>query len=172
MVGTKSPVFQAIVEAYGLEEAQAYDLSITFSWWEGVIEGTPFAIQEIGGRFQLYVGAIVEVTEIYLIRVGPQTPLPAEGSPGRLDRIAGKENPLARRFFLASYPTGDFDYPQLRVPGVGDGILSLSPTVREVAIRENFRGLSLEIDPPVSREHFDRDLQGAIGIVKALAAAS
>ncbi len=170
LTGARSGVFQAIVDYYGLKRTPSYERSITFPWWEGLAGTTPFAIQEVGGRLQVYVGEIVEVTEIYLIRGGPQQPLPAEGSPGRLDRIAGKETLLARQFFLAAYPVGDFDYPQLRVPAVAEGIVSLSSCVREVAICENFRGLCLGMDPPPAREEFDRDLRWAIGIVNALAA--
>jgi len=165
---SSSTAFREIVAAYGLTKAQPYEPSLMLPWWEGLAGTTRFAIQEAGQGLNVYVGDIVEVTEIYLVRAGEGTPLPPKGTPMRLDTIAGRDSPLARTFFLAAYPIGDFDYPQLRIPAVAQGLLALSPGVGEVMICENFRGLSFIEEPPPSREIFDRDLQTAIAVVKAL----
>ena len=162
-------VFAEIVATYRLKKARPYEPSLMLDWFEGSYGAVRFAVQEAGAKIVAYLGDVVEVTEIYLVRVPPGGTLPREGSPQRLDRIVGPEGAaLASQFVLAAHPTGDFDYPQLRLPEVLHGIPRLSPHVLEVAIYENFRGLSFRTTRSITRPNFERDLEIASEIVAAL----
>ena len=165
--GTPGSLLQELIAVYGLKKAKPYEPSIVQDWWEGTAGVQRFAILEYGDKLTVYLGEITEITEIYLVRRGPQDPFPPEGSPTRLDRIVGA-GALAKEFFLAAYPNGDFDYPQLRRPGVLQSLPLLSPSVSELMICDNFRGLSFITSGSVTREVFDRDLHIASDLVKAL----
>jgi len=164
---------QEIVSAYGLKKAQPYEPSLEQDWLEGYYGTMRFAVQEWGMDIHVYLGDVVEVTEIYLGRVPPGSTLPPAGSPQRLDRIVGTEGAeIANQFLLLAHPAGDFDYPQLRLPELLHGIPHFSPSVGEIAIYDNFRGLFLILKQPISRADFDNDLSIASGIVKAISSYS
>jgi hypothetical protein len=158
-----------IVAAYGLKKAKPYEPSLMLDWFEGTHGALRFAVQESGTGIVAYLGDIVEITEIYLTRVPAGTKLPRDGSPQRLDRIAGPEGAaLASQWVLAAHPSGDFDYPQLRLPEVLHGLPRLSPHVTEIAIYENLRGLSFNATRSITRPDFERALEIAAAVVTAL----
>lgn len=158
-----------IVSAYGLRRARPYEPSIGQDWWEGYYGTMRFAVQEHRGGIIVYVGDVVEVTEIYLGRIRDRSKLPPKDSPQRLDRIAGTDGAeIAALFVLLATPAVDFDYPQLRLPELHLGIPRLSRSVEEIAIYENFRGLFFILNQPISRSDFENDLRIASEIVRAL----
>lgn len=165
--GKPGSLLEELIAVYGLKKAKPYEPSIVLDWWEGSAGVQRFAIQEYGDRLTVHIGEISEITEIYLVRRDPKRAFPPEGSPARLDRIVGA-GAFAYEFSLAAYPKGDFDYPQLRRPGVLQSLLQLSPSVSELMICDNFRGLSFITSGSVTREVFDHDLRIASDLVEAL----
>lgn len=162
-------VFQEIVSSYGLKRTKPYEPSLEQDWWEGYYGTMRFAMQEWGRDIHVYLGDVVEVTEIYLGRVQPGGKFPPESSPQRLDRIVGREGAeLAAQFVLLASPGGDFDYPQLRLPELLHGIPRLSHAVDQIAIYENFQGLFFIAKQVISRSDLENDLRIASEMVKAL----
>lgn len=162
-------IAQELIAAYGLKKATPYEPSIMQDWWEGSYGTMKLAVREQGRDLVVYLGDIVEVTDIYLVRVSTGEQVPPPESPQRIDRIVGQEGTaLASQFVLAAYPEGNFDYPQLRLPELLHGLPRLSAPVHEVAIYENFRGLSLQARHPITRADFESDLRIASDIVRAL----
>lgn len=156
-----------VVKAYQLQEKESYEPSLAGLWWEGVAGVTRFAVVEYGERLFVHIGTIAEITDIYLGRATADRPLPAEGSPGRIDRIVNN-HPAARQFSLLAWPNGAFDLPRLRTPGVLDCLTRTSPAVAEVMIYDTYQGVTLVLRGTQSRADFDRDLEQGVGMVQAL----
>jgi hypothetical protein len=158
---------------FGLVKTTPSEPSILDDWWEGRLEGRVVAFQERPDGLMVHLGQIEEITEIYLARVGAGQPLPAEGSPQRLDRIVGRAGAaLASQFCLAAHPPGEFDYPQLRLPALRDGIPRFSPSVQEILVYERCRGLSLITDQTATRESLEEDLTLAMAMLEELEVAT
>jgi len=161
-------LLKEIIAFYSLAKKKPYEPSIMHDWWEGELRGRTIAFQLWEGKLFVYVGEVVEITEIYLERVSQKNQLPPEDSPQRLDRIVGEGSVLASQFYLVAYPEGAFDYPQLRLPALKDGIPKFSAAVDQIMICENFKGLSFTSDSTATREGIDADLKIALNIVRAL----
>jgi hypothetical protein len=168
-----NPLLEELIRLYALVRKTPHEPGIMNDWWEGRADGETIAIQDRGDGIIVYAGDIVEVTGIYLVRIAPGSSGPAGNSPHRLDRIVGAQGAaLASRFVLGAHPPGDFDHPQLRLPALRDGIPRLSPSVREISIYENDRGLSLQLDHTATRETAVADLDLALTMVRGLKASA
>lgn len=163
-------LFDQLQTIYRLEQrAPAESTCIMGNWWESQLEGRLLAFMEHRQGMAVFLGRVEEITEIYLSRLAPGQALPAAALRQHLARIVGAEGAaLAEQFYLAAHPDGDFDYPELRLPPLRDGIPRLSASVREVAIYESFRGLSLITDETATVETIGTDLQLAVDMLKAL----
>jgi hypothetical protein len=167
---SKANLLEQLQAQYALEKAAPPPNSALMDdWWEGTVDGRTIAFQAQGRETMLFAGEVVEITEIYLVRIDADA---AEVPPGtRLDRIVGAEGAvLAARFFLGAHPRGSFDYPQLRLPALRDGIARLSDSVRELSVFDNFRGLSLRLDERATPETVAADLGRALAMLAALEA--
>lgn len=162
-------LLEQLKKLYGLEQkAPPESTCLMGNWWESSLAGRTLAFMEHGRGVAVFVGMIEEITEIYLRRQAPGQPVPADARLhlARIVGAAGAE--LAARFFLAAHPGGDFDYPELRLPPLRDGIPRLSQSVREIAIYEGRQGLSLIIDETAEVESVGADLQLALAMLAVL----
>lgn len=168
--GLKSHEFlDQLKKTYNLHQKAPSESSIMGDWWETRLAGRVLAFQERGKGLSVFVGEIEEITEIYLCRPGTDPAIPPAAVSQHLARIVGSEGAaLADQFYLAAHPTGDFDYSVLRLPPLRDGIPQLSPSVREIAIYESFRGLSLLTDDTATVETIGADLKLALDMLKAM----
>jgi len=163
-------ILDQLKEVYRLERKTPSESSIMGDWWESRLDGRRLAFQERGRGLAAFLGVIEEITEIYLCRNLPGQPVPVAARQ-HLARIVGAEGAaLASQFFLGAHPDGDFDYPALRLPPLRDGTARLSPSIREIAVYESFRGLSLITDETATPTAIAGDLQLAAGMLDALAA--
>ena len=170
---TGNSLIEKLKALYALEKKAPYEASIVDDWWEGKIDRRAVAFQERGAGVIMYVGKVEEITEIYLVRSAAGQPVQAGASLPHLERIAGEEGKaLAAQFDLGAAPQGPFDFPQLRLPSVRDGIPRLSSSVREVAIFESYRGISIATDHTASVETVAEDLKLAFAMLEALEAAA
>ncbi len=173
--GGPSPGGNALLEElagyYQLYEERSHEDSIASSsfpnWFAGTVSDCFLAMRD-HGFLEVYVGEVVEITEIYLGRVSLSNPLPKDGSPQRLDRIEGLAGSrLAREYFLWAYEEGA-DVPELRLPALRDGLARLSPSVFEAGFFP--RGLQLSItSDEATLASVRADVVLAVAMVKALA---
>lgn len=164
-------LFEQLKSRYALAEKTPYEPSLMQNWWEGSVNNSPVAFQQRGEDITVFVGRVEEITDIYLIRITADNPAPSPETTAHLERIAGPEGKaLASQFYLAAYPSsGDFDFPQLRIPALRDGITKLSPSVSEVAIFESHKGLSFNIAAAgATVETIEEDLKLAQAMVQAM----
>ena len=115
-------------------------------WWEGRHEGKTLAFMQWQAGTRLFLGEVVEVSSMYLWRAAP----------GEAFR-PGFEPPAA-------------GFPQMQIAGVGGGIARLSPSVRDVQLYENDRGLSLLLGAEATPESVASDLAVASDMLRALEA--
>lgn len=162
-----------LASTYALEKKKPYESSLTDDWWEGRIDGRGIAFQEWGPGIAVFVGKVEEITEIYLVRRTAGRSAEFDASAAHLERIAGTEGKLlALQFYLGALPQGEFDFPQLRLTALRDGIPQLSSSVQEVMIYESSRGLALVTDQAATAETIAADLKLALAIVRALEVAN
>jgi hypothetical protein len=128
------------------------------------------AFLERGKTLFLYLGEPVEITSIYLVRARSGESRALSATQQDLERIAGNEcNGIAKHFRLGASPSGKFfDIPELRLPALCDGLPRLSPSVSEVMIFENLRGLALTLDESATIFSVEQDLPIAHAILDAL----
>lgn len=166
-------LLEVLVERYGLEKKKPPEESCLMGeWWEGVHEKRRIAFDQRGDNLFLYLGESAEITEIYLVSAAPGEPPGLTASRKHVERIAGAEGAvLAERFRLGATPPGAlFDFPQLRLAALRDGLPKLSPSVREVGIFENMQGLHLTLDATAMLESIAADLPIAHATLRALEA--
>jgi len=164
-----SELLEELAQAYGLTNKECgFDHMNNDPWWEGVMMGQMVALMSWGDMISLFVGEVEEITEVYLGRVGPDTPLPKEDSPQRLDRIVGEDGKaLAQEFILLAYPKEEFDIPDLRIQTIRDSLPELSPAVSEVGFFT--RGMQLFInEKQATLKNVDADLKLAVKMVSAM----
>lgn len=153
-----------LATTYGLAKKRSHLRCITATqwpdWWEGRLEGRLLALRHVTA-LDVYLGGVEEFTRLYLGRVGPGRKPPA----GRLEPPAGPRSAeLAGRYRLFA---GDANAPELGVPAIQDGLLTLSPHVEQVSFYPV--GLDLRINTKhATRADVERDVKIALSIVKAL----
>lgn len=103
------------------------------------------AVQRHGERLMVFVGQVVEVTEVYLVRAEP-------GAPWR----------------HAAVPPDGTAFPEMKVAAVQAGLAALSPSIVEVMLFDNRRGLELVVHTPASRSSLLRDIDTAVDMLIGL----
>jgi len=168
-----TPLLRELAEHYALEKKQPAEGSLMGEWWEGRDQGRLIAFMGRGRELVLYAGEPAEMTEIYLVRATPDESAALAATKRHIERIAGAQGAaLAAQFRLGAHPPGAlFDLAPLRLPALFDGVPKLSASVRELAIFDNLRGLSLALDAGATRDTIDADLKLAQVLLQALEAA-
>ena len=142
-------------------------------WKETVVNGLRVPFQTGDGQIRIYAGGFnadqEQISDVYLGSVTAGQSLPADGSEQRLDAFVGTQGrAVAERYFL--YATGATEYPQLKIPEVRDGLISLSDAVVEVAIFES-AGVQIEIDRKrVDGMQLAKDVRTVVTMAAALEA--
>lgn len=141
------------------------------AWQESDVDGMRVGFQA-GDRFLIaHLGDFdadrEQRTELYLGTLSPSEEFPPGDSEQRIDRFLDETGqPLARRFIL--YATGPSDYPQLRIPAVRDGLISLSDSILEVGVYED-GGMQLQFDTSkATAVSVADDVRHAVAMVRAL----
>lgn len=167
-------LLEALVERYGLEKKKPPEESCLMGeWWEGVHDERRIGFDQRGHNLFLNLGEPTEITEIYLVSAAPGDPPGLAATRRHVERITGAEGAaFAERFRLGATPQGAlFDFPQLRLPALRDGLPKLSPSVRQVMIFENLQGLALALDAAATPESVAADLAIAHAALQALESA-
>jgi hypothetical protein len=166
---TGKSLLEQLKSVYALEEKTPYESSIMGEWWEGRIGDRSIAFQNRGRGLAVFVGKAEEISDIYLVRRSAGRPVPADASAAHIERIAGPEGKaLASQFYLGALPQGRFDFPQLRLPALRDGIPQFSSSVQEVMLFESLLGLNLITDPTATLETMRADVKLALVMIEAL----
>ena len=166
-------LLEALVDRHGLEKKKPPDESCLMGdWWEGRHEGRLLAFTSNGNRLFLYLGEPTEITVIYLVGATPGDPPELAATRKHVERIVGAEGAIfTHRFRLGATQQGAlFDFPQLRLPALRDGLPKFSTSARDVMIFENMRGLQVVFDASATLESIAADLAIAQDALKALEA--